>query len=111
MKCAAVDCSFSGPRQPRKVGPTKARKIALTSARPLPAVSAAFNSASRSRLVAMPRVDEEFGDQLVLGTEMIVHRRKIDAGRRHNVAQRDVGEATLGIKPFGGVEDQGTGPV
>ena len=42
---------------------------------------------------------------------MIVHRREIDAGRSHDVAQRDVGEAALGVKPLGGVEDQGAGPV
>ena len=55
--------------------------------------------------------DKEFGDQLVLGAEMIVHRREIDARRRHDVAQRDIAEAALGIKPLGGVQDQGAGPV
>ena len=55
--------------------------------------------------------DKEFGDQLVLGAEMIVHRGEIDARRRHNVAQRDIAEAAFGIKPFGGVQDQGAGSV
>ena len=56
MKRAAVEPSLVGPRQPRSVGPTSARKIASMPARPPPASSAAFNSLSRSRLVARLRV-------------------------------------------------------
>jgi len=55
--------------------------------------------------------DEQFGDQLVLGAEMIVHRGEIDVRRRHDVAQRDVAKAAIGIEPFGGVEDRGPGLV
>ena len=46
--------------------------------------------------------DEQFGNQFVLGAEMIVHRREIDAGGGDDVAQRDIAEAAVGIKPFGG---------
>ena len=55
--------------------------------------------------------DEQFGDQFVLGAEMIVHRREIDVGGGDDVAQRDVGEAAIGIKPFGGAQDRGSGMI
>ena len=55
--------------------------------------------------------DEQFGDQFVLGAEMIVHRREIDVGGGDDVAQRDVGKAAIGIKPLGGVQDRGSGLV
>jgi len=52
--------------------------------------------------------DEQFGNQLVLGAEMIIHCRKIDAGGGDNVAQRDVGEAAIRVKPFGGAQYRGS---
>ena len=42
---------------------------------------------------------------------MVIHRRKIDVGGGDNVAQRHVAEPAIGIKPFGGGEDGGPGPV
>ncbi len=42
---------------------------------------------------------------------MIVHRREIDVRCGHDVAQRDVGEAAIGIKPFGGAENRGSGVI
>ena len=42
---------------------------------------------------------------------MIIHRREIDVGGGDDVAQRDVGKAAIGIEPFGGVEDRGSGVV
>ena len=58
-----------------------------------------------------PAGDEQFGDQFVLGAEMIVHRRQIDVGGRDDVAQRDVAEAAIGVKPLGGGEDGGSGLI
>ncbi len=55
--------------------------------------------------------DEQFGDQLVLGAEMIIHRREIDIGRGDDVAQRDVAEAAVGVEPLGGGEDGGAGLI
>ena len=55
--------------------------------------------------------DEQFRDQFVLGAEMIIHRGEVDVRRRHDVAQRDVAEAAVGIKPLGGGEDGGTGLI
>ena len=52
--------------------------------------------------------DEQFGDQLVLGAEMIIHRREIDVGGGDDVAQRHVGEPAIGVQPFGGGEDRGS---
>jgi len=54
---------------------------------------------------------EQFGDQFVLGAEVIVDRGEIDAGRGDDVAQRHVGEATFGIELFGGVEDRRSGSI
>ena len=54
---------------------------------------------------------EQFRDQLVLGAEMIVHRGEVDVGFRHDVAQRDVAEAAIGIEPLGGGEDGGSGLI
>ena len=42
---------------------------------------------------------------------MIVHRREIDVRRSHDVAQRDVAEAAIGVKPLGGVEDCAPGVI
>ena len=42
---------------------------------------------------------------------MIIHRGEVDVGLRDDVAQRHVAEATVGIKPFGGGEDGGTGLI
>ena len=42
---------------------------------------------------------------------MIVHRREIDVGGGDDVAQRDVGEAAIGVKPFGGAQDRGSGMI
>ena len=42
---------------------------------------------------------------------MIVHRRQIDVGLRHDVAQRDVAEAAVGIEPLGGGENGGAGLI
>ena len=42
---------------------------------------------------------------------MIVHRRQIDVGGGDDVAQRDVAEAAIGVKPFGGGEDRGAGLI
>ena len=50
--------------------------------------------------------DEQFGDQFVFRTEMIIHRGEIDAGSSDDVAQRHVGEAAIGIKPLGGGKDR-----
>ncbi len=55
--------------------------------------------------------DEQFGDQLVLGAEMIVHRGEVDAGGCDDVAQRDVAEAAIGVQPLGGAEDRGPGVI
>ena len=41
--------------------------------------------------------DEQFGDQLVLGAEMIVHCRQIDVGGGDDVAQRHIAKAAIGI--------------
>ena len=54
---------------------------------------------------------EQFGDQLVLGAEMIIHRRQIDVGRCDDVAQRHLAKTAIGIKPFGGAEDRAPGVV
>ena len=80
-------------------------------ARPPPSSSAAFNSLSRSRLVAMDAGDEQLRDQFVLGAEMIIHRREIDVRLGDDVAQRHVAEAAIGIKPFGGGENGGPGLI
>ena len=42
---------------------------------------------------------------------MIVHRREIDAGGGDDVAQRDIAEAAVGIKPLGSAEDRSSGLV
>src|ERR1700692_50312 len=39
---------------------------------------------------------------------MIVHRRKVDVGGGDDVAQRDVGETAIRVKPFGGAHDRGS---
>ena len=111
MKRAAVERSLSGPRQPRRVGPTSARRMASISARPPPAASAGLQFVEPLAVGGEAAGDEQFGDQFVLGAEMIVHRRKIDVGRGDDVAQRDVGEAAIGIEPLGGVQDRGAGLV
>ena len=46
--------------------------------------------------------DEQFGDQLVLGAEMVVHGGKVDVGFGHDVAQRHIAKTAIGIKPLGG---------
>ena len=111
MKRAAVERSWSGPRQPRKVGPTSARRMASIAGA---AAAGCFRGLQLVEPLAVggkAAGDEQFGDQFVLGAEMIVHRREIDVGRRDDVAQRDVGEAAIGIEPFGGVQDRGSGVV
>ena len=55
--------------------------------------------------------DEQFGDQFVLGAEMIIHRREIDVGRGDDVAQRDVAKTAIGIEPLGGGKDRGSGVI
>ncbi len=55
--------------------------------------------------------DEQLGDQLVLGAEMIIYGGEIDVRRRDDVAQRDVGKPAIGVEPLGGIEDGGTGLV
>ena len=55
--------------------------------------------------------DEQLRDQLVLGAEMIVHRRKVDVRLGHDVAQCHVAEAAVGVQPFGGGEDGGSGLI
>src|SRR6266849_9906696 len=42
---------------------------------------------------------------------MIVYRGEVDVGGGDDVAQRDVGEAAVGIKPLGGAEDRGPGVI
>jgi hypothetical protein len=54
---------------------------------------------------------EQFGDQFVLGTEMIVHRGEIDVGRGDDVAQGHVGKAAVGVKPLRGAQDRGSGVI
>ena len=51
--------------------------------------------------------DEQFGEQFVLGPEMIVHRGQIDAGGGHDVAHRDFAETTLCPEHFSGGENGG----
>src|SRR6516165_5780723 len=46
--------------------------------------------------------DEQFGDQLVLGAEMVVHGGKVDVGFSDDVAQRHIAKTAIGIKPLGG---------
>ena len=55
--------------------------------------------------------DEQFRDQLVLGAEMVVHGGEVDIRFGHDVAQRHVAEAALGIEPFGGGENGGSGLI
>ena len=55
--------------------------------------------------------DEQFGDQLVLGAEMIIHRGQVDVGRGDDVAQRHVAKTALGVKPLRGGKDRGPGVV
>ncbi|MGY4159686.1 hypothetical protein ACVINW_005528 [Bradyrhizobium sp. USDA 4461] len=55
--------------------------------------------------------DEQLRDQFVLGAEMIIHRRKVDVRLRDDVAQRDIAEAAIGIEPFGGGENGGSGVI
>jgi len=55
--------------------------------------------------------DEQHRDQFVLGAEMIIHRGEVDVGLGNDVAQRDVAKTAIGIKPFGGGEDGGTGLI
>ena len=42
---------------------------------------------------------------------MIIHRGEVDVGRGDDVAQRDVAEAAIGVEPFGGAEDRGSGVI
>jgi hypothetical protein len=42
---------------------------------------------------------------------MVIHRRKVDVRLRDDVAQRYVAEAAIGVQPFGGGEDGGTGVI
>ena len=42
---------------------------------------------------------------------MIVHRREVDTGGRHDIAQRDVGKTAVGVEPLGGVEDGTAGMI
>ena len=42
---------------------------------------------------------------------MVVHRGEVDVRRCDDVAQRHVGEAALGVEPFGGGEDGGSGLI
>ena len=111
MKRAAVEPSLVGPRQPRSVGPTSARKIASMPALPPPACFGGLQFVQPLAVGGEAAADEQFGDQLVLGAEMIVHRREIDVRRGDDVAQRDVAEAAIGIKPLGGVEDRAPGLI
>ena len=111
MKRAAAERSRRGRGSRASVGPTSARRMASMLARPPPASSAAFNSLQPLAVGGEAAGDEQFGDQFVLGAEMIVHRREVDVGCGHDVAQRDVGKAAIGVKPLGGVEDRGPGLV
>ena len=111
MKRAAVERSRSGPRQPRRVGPTSARRMASISARAAAFFFRRLQFAQTLAVGGEAAGDEQFGDQLVLGAEMIIHRRQIDVRRRHDVAQGDVAEAAIGIEPFGGGEDGGAGLI
>ena len=111
MKRAAAERSRSGPRQPRSVGPTSARRIASIAGAALAFFFRRLQFVEPLAVGGEAAGDEQFGDQFVLGAEMIIHRREIDAGGGDDVAQRDVGEAAVGIEPFGGVEDRGPGMV
>ena len=55
--------------------------------------------------------DEQFGNQFVLGAEMIVHRGEVDVCLCDDVAQGHVAEAAIGVKPFGGGKDGRPGPI
>ena len=111
MKRAAVERSRSGPRQPRRVGPTSARRIASIAGAAAAGFFRGLQFVEPLAVGGEAAGDEQFGDQFVLGAEMIVHRREIDVGRRDDVAQRDVGKAAVGVEPFGGAEDRGAGVV
>src|SRR6202000_23022 len=43
--------------------------------------------------------------------EMIIHRGEVDVRLRHDVAQGDVAEAAVGVEPFSGGEDRGSGLI
>ena len=80
-------------------------------ARPPPAASAGLQFDEPLAVGGEAAGDEQFGDQFVLGAEMIIHRREIDVGGGDDVAQRDVGKAAIGVKPFGGAQDRGSGVI
>ena len=42
---------------------------------------------------------------------MIVHRGQIDVRRGDDVAQGYVAKAAIGIEPFGGIQDRGSGLI
>ena len=111
MKRAAVERSRSGPRQPRNVGPTSARKIGIDAGASAAGFLRRLQFVEPLAIGGEAAGDEQFGDQFVLGAEMIIHRREIDVGRGDDVAQRDVAEAAVGIEPLGGAEDRGSGLV
>ena len=110
MKRDAAERSRSGPRQPRSVGPTRARKIESMLGAAAAGLFGQLQFVEPLAVGGDATADEQFGDQLVLGAEMIVHRREIDIGSRHDVAQRDI-ETSLGVKPLGRIEDRGPGLV
>ena len=111
MKRAAVEPSRSGPRQPRKVGPTSARENLLDGGAAAAFFFRRFQFVE-TLAVGLDRAgDEQLGDQFVLGAEMVIHRREIDVRFRDDVAQRDVAKTAVGIEPFGGGEDGGTGLI
>ena len=64
------------------------------------AAAAVFGGAQFAQAFAVQREaagDEQFGDQFVLGAEMIIHRREVDVGGGDDVAQRHVGKAAVGV--------------
>jgi hypothetical protein len=55
--------------------------------------------------------DEQLRDQFVLGAEVVIHRGEIDIRLSHDVAQRHVAKTAIGVKPFGGGENRGSGMI
>ena len=55
--------------------------------------------------------DEQFRDQFILGAEVVVHRGEVDVRLRHDVAQRHIAKAAIGIQPFGGGENCRSGLI
>ena len=111
MKRAAVERSRSGPRQPRKRRPDQRAQDGVDGGASAAGFFRRLQFVEPLAVGGEAAGDEQFGDQFVLGAEMIVHRRQIDIRRGDDVAQRDIAKAAIGIKPFGGVKDRGSGLV